>query len=121
MKILKIAMTKTVQSNYAIRFHGLVNCSHGLVIRSLELAIDNPFSRIAIHSLEFENSFSWITIRSLELDNLIRENDLFKMDELKSERTNCLNRRNELIIRENGFSIRGNGFSIRGNGLHNSI
>ena len=81
MKILKIAMTKTVQSNYAIRSHRLVNCSHGLVIRSLEL------------------------------DNLIRENDLFKMDELQSERTNCLNRRNELIIRENGFSIRGNGLN----------
>ena len=42
-------------------------CSHGLVIRSLDL--DTSFFLIAIRFLEFNNSFSRIAIRSLELDN----------------------------------------------------
>ena len=41
---------KIVISNCAIRSHGSVIRSHGLVIRSFEY--DNPFSRIAIRSLE---------------------------------------------------------------------
>ena len=93
----------------------------------------NPFSLISNSFPRIGNSIPRIKqIRSLGLQcvpsnktnplprnqgdelRLEKTDCLNRVNKLQSEKTNCLNQRNELIICWNGFAI-------RGNGLHNSI
>ena len=100
--------------NSAIRSHGLVSCSQGLVIRSLKLDnpffrtvnlflnLDNSFSQIAIRSLKFDSPFYQIAIRSLDLDNLFsrlksREKIAIRENELSNSREG-INNSWELIL-----------------------
>ena len=108
---------KTVISNCAIRFH---------VNRSLEF--DNPFSRIAVRSLEVRSlglQFvpSNLTIRFLGLQFVpffFLENPLscLRGDELQFEGTRCVNRGNKLQSERTYFLIEGtNNQSVGTNNL----